>query len=335
VMIAKKEVFLDEATVFSGGVGVTNTPGKIRMEDGALITAPGTFARAVTITLAGGSAASVQILAPATVALPVFEQNVTPGGPNVTLPAGSNVTLSGTLYGDINIGRNSTVTFTQPVIDMQYFISRENVTVKFTAPCTKIRLKRQFYVGRDNHINPDSSELIIYVREDAKIWDRSVVIADIYTLKQLEVEEGTPVAPTTMIGFFLASNIIGEEHSHWYMNPACQCRFVPAPKLTQNGNGEEEAVQYIQSNGKVSLKAYPNPFKEKLSIEFSLPEDSRARLELFNVSGQKIATLFDGYVKASEKRTFEYAPRRASTGIIIYRLKTWQGTYYGKAVMVR
>ncbi|HXH17742.1 MAG TPA: T9SS type A sorting domain-containing protein, partial [Chitinophagales bacterium] len=216
-----------------------------------------------------------------------------------------------------------------------YFISRENVTVKFTAPCVKIRLKRQFYLGRDNRFNPDSSEVIIYTKEDVKIWDRSVVIADIYTMKELEVEEGTPLVPTVMIGFFIANNIIGEEYSQWYTNPACECRLMPAPKLTLNDDDNDKQIPSVAETNAVWMKAYPNPFREKLHIEFTLAEDSKATLELFNISGQRIARLFDGTVKASEKQSLEYSPRRVSTGIIIYRLKTEQGIYHGKAVMMR
>ena len=59
------------------------------------------------------------------------------------------------------------------------------------------------------------------------------------------------------------------------------------------------------------------------------------KLEIFNVSGQKIATLFEGDVKAYETIKLKYLPANVSDGMIIYRLQTEDSTYYDKAVMVK
>jgi len=83
------------------------------------------------------------------------------------------------------------------------------------------------------------------------------------------------------------------------------------------------------------LKAYPNPFADILTIEFSLPEDSRAKLEIFNLTGQRIAELFEGDVKAFEIKKVEFAPEKVSSGILVYRLQTEKGTFFGKAVIAR
>ena len=48
-----------------------------------------------------------------------------------------------------------------------------------------------------------------------------------------------------------------------------------------------------------------------------------------------MATLFEGDVKAADLTKVEYAPVTNCGCMVIYRLQTEQGTYYGKAVMVR
>ncbi len=83
------------------------------------------------------------------------------------------------------------------------------------------------------------------------------------------------------------------------------------------------------------LNAYPNPFNEKLNIEFSLPADAHVKVEIFNLAGQRIAELLEGNVKGGELNKVEFSPESVSEGMFIYRLQTEQGTYFGKAVMVK
>ncbi|MES2622656.1 MAG: MopE-related protein [Bacteroidota bacterium] len=83
----------------------------------------------------------------------------------------------------------------------------------------------------------------------------------------------------------------------------------------------------------VKLAAYPNPFSDKLNIEFTLPQSSGARLEVFNVAGQRLAVLFEGAVKASELQKAEFNAAGNAKGMIIYKLQTETASYYGKAMI--
>lgn len=46
---------------------------------------------------------------------------------------------------------------------------------------------------------------------------------------------------------------------------------------------------------------YPNPFNANTQIAFALPKSGRTKLEIFNVLGQKVNTLMDGYLSAGTK----------------------------------
>ncbi|HXH18236.1 MAG TPA: hypothetical protein VNJ07_04045 [Chitinophagales bacterium] len=94
--------------------------------------------------------------------------------------------------------------------------------------------------------------------------------------------------------------------------------------------GIEEA-----SSGALHAIIYPNPFTDQLKLEFTLPEDSPARLEIFSITGQRLATLFDGDVRAGDVMNMDYSPATTCDCMVIYRLQIEQGTYYGKGVMVK
>ena len=69
---------------------------------------------------------------------------------------------------------------------------------------------------------------------------------------------------------------------------------------------------------------YPNPFNPTTEINFSLPNAGEVRLEVFNVLGQKVATLFSGHLDAGTHRVTWDASSQSS-GVYLYRIEA--GTY--------
>lgn len=47
----------------------------------------------------------------------------------------------------------------------------------------------------------------------------------------------------------------------------------------------------------LSLKVYPSPFKDKLYFDLQLKQDADVRLEMYNILGSKLQTIFIGYVQ--------------------------------------
>jgi hypothetical protein len=65
---------------------------------------------------------------------------------------------------------------------------------------------------------------------------------------------------------------------------------------------------------------WPNPFSEKVNFEFRSPKDAKARLDLYDIRGSIIQTLFDESVKADQMYKMEYIPQNSITGVVLYRL---------------
>jgi len=73
---------------------------------------------------------------------------------------------------------------------------------------------------------------------------------------------------------------------------------------------------------------YPNPFNPGTEIKYALPKDCWVRLEVYNILGQRVATLVDGKQVAGYKVIHWDASRMAS-GVYIYRIRA------GEFVQVR
>lgn len=66
---------------------------------------------------------------------------------------------------------------------------------------------------------------------------------------------------------------------------------------------------------------YPNPFNPSTTIEFSLPQREKVKLEVFNILGQRVAMLVDREMNAG-KHSVAFNAGDLSSGVYFYRLET-------------
>jgi len=76
----------------------------------------------------------------------------------------------------------------------------------------------------------------------------------------------------------------------------------------------------------VRVDNYPNPFNPTTTIRFTLDYASPTRLDIFNIAGQRVAALADGYLEAGEHSLIwngrDENGARVASGMYFYRLKT-------------
>ncbi|NOX17034.1 MAG: T9SS type A sorting domain-containing protein, partial [Chlorobi bacterium] len=65
---------------------------------------------------------------------------------------------------------------------------------------------------------------------------------------------------------------------------------------------------------------YPNPFNPSTVIEFGLPETANVTLSVYNLLGEKVATLFSGNMEAGMHKV-DFNANNLSSGIYIYSLE--------------
>ena len=79
---------------------------------------------------------------------------------------------------------------------------------------------------------------------------------------------------------------------------------------------------------------YPNPFNPSTSINYSLPRAGYISLKVFNVIGQEVATLYQGF-QAAGNHLVEFQATDKPSGIYFYRLSHQDGSETKKMLLVK
>jgi len=84
---------------------------------------------------------------------------------------------------------------------------------------------------------------------------------------------------------------------------------------------------------------YPNPFNPSTTIKYDLPEAAEVRIEVFNVLGQRVATLVDGWEQAGQHQLIwdskDDAGQPVASGMYFYRLTTGKFTDSRKMMLLK
>lgn len=105
----------------------------------------------------------------------------------------------------------------------------------------------------------------------------------------------------------------------WSDNNGHHCNGTATPLKAE----EEQAASATESETR--LTAYPNPFNEATTVEFSVNESQGVVLKVFNLAGAEIATLFEGEAEAGAIYKLSFKPENAASGIYISKLVTSSG----------
>ncbi|QGY44304.1 T9SS type A sorting domain-containing protein [Maribellus comscasis] len=102
--------------------------------------------------------------------------------------------------------------------------------------------------------------------------------------------------------------------------------------LGTQSNAKKSAEILFPEFRSIDLKVYPNPFSEKLKFEFVSPEDTKSTVELYDITGRKISTVFEGQVKGNIKYNIEFVPTNAVSGMYLYKVIIGNTVYNGNVI---
>jgi len=106
--------------------------------------------------------------------------------------------------------------------------------------------------------------------------------------------------------------------------------------------GKQSTVSVLKNlpdKHKHTLRNFPNPFNPETTISYNLPHSSRITITIYDLLGQKVITLFDGY-KAAGSYSLKWDGKNESghivpCGIYVYKLEAGKVTQDKKMILLR
>ena len=102
--------------------------------------------------------------------------------------------------------------------------------------------------------------------------------------------------------------------------------------LTRNLSVSSEVTE--SPNSFTLNQNFPNPFNPTTNISYTLPESGAVTLEVFNVTGQKVATLVNS-VKSAGSHIATFDASNLSSGVYMYRLSSGNSIQIRKMLLIK
>ena len=111
---------------------------------------------------------------------------------------------------------------------------------------------------------------------------------------------------------------------------------VPSTKVNLGGSGlVTTPTVTAEAITKLTVAAYPNPFVDKVNFVIASPVSGKASLEVYSIFGQKLQTVFEGYLTAGRSQVVEFRPGAIAAGTLVYRFTINGKQVTGKVMSTR
>ncbi|QMU31038.1 T9SS type A sorting domain-containing protein [Adhaeribacter radiodurans] len=96
---------------------------------------------------------------------------------------------------------------------------------------------------------------------------------------------------------------------------------VTAPTtIVSAANLSESKV--VEASPSLSVKAYPNPFQGKVTVQFTLPQTQPTQVKVYDIQGKETAILFQGEAQANQTYQVEWQADKQAAGMYLLQLQT-------------
>ena len=128
--------------------------------------------------------------------------------------------------------------------------------------------------------------------------------------------------------------------------PSTRCLKIDMhqPNVVYIGTGGQGVFKYVINNNddddnaissnQIGSSNYPNPFNPKTTISFSLPNDSRVRIVVYDLTGRVVKELLNSRLKSGEHKV-EFDASNLASGIYLYRFVSDNYSEVKKMILVK
>ncbi len=255
---------------------------------------------------------------------------------------------SGDIYFDNVQLYEAEVATTNPddYLRFEYNASNYVKTITLNKPYTDVH--NNTYTDKVN-IDPYSSIILISTEPAVAKLTQTILFASI----ENKTYGNTPItiAPVASSGLPVTLKVISGPASisgntvkfNAYGNTIIQAtqpgneKFEATVAMIQIANTPVTGVADLAKTQSPSMKAYPNPFTNNLTVEFTTPVSGNGSLMLYNLQGNFAHQIYSGSVKAGELQKFvvDADSQGMKQGLYVVKLITNNKVLYQKVMLVK
>jgi len=154
-----------------------------------------------------------------------------------------------------------------------------------------------------------------------------------------EIERRTETSEFRTVGFVEGYGTTSEPRSYVYTDMTAETgvNYYRLGQIDYNGAYAYSDVVEIDVNGPLTFELaqnYPNPFNPSTSIKYSVPESGNIRLSVFNIVGEEVAVLANGFSQAGfYEVTFDAS--NLPSGVYLYKLQSANSVQTKKMMLLK
>jgi len=154
-----------------------------------------------------------------------------------------------------------------------------------------------------------------------------------------EIERRTESSEFRTVAFVEGNGTTTEQRSYSYLDKTVEqgVNYYRLKQVDFDGSYSYSDVVEVDVTAPLVFELgqnYPNPFNPSTNIKFSVPESGNVRLAVYNLVGEEVAVLVDGFRQAgSFEVTFDAS--QLSSGVYLYKLQSANSVQTKKMMLLK